>query len=131
MDYPGGKNLHLRHLLFFAFHRGQKAAEAAREICSVYGGVIGRSAVHRWFAKFKKGDFELDDAPRSGRPTEFDEEHLIALLKEDARQTTRELAQRMGCGTTTVSNHLQSMGFIQKLGAWVPHEQNQKRSYGK
>ncbi|UYV77321.1 hypothetical protein LAZ67_15000497 [Cordylochernes scorpioides] len=26
-----------RHLLFFAFHRGQKSAEAARDICKVYG----------------------------------------------------------------------------------------------
>ncbi|UYV64069.1 hypothetical protein LAZ67_2006479 [Cordylochernes scorpioides] len=32
IEYPGGKNHHFRHLLFFAFHRGQKAAEAARDI---------------------------------------------------------------------------------------------------
>ena len=44
MEYPGGKTQHFRHLLFFAFHRGQKAAEAARDIYMVYGeGVIGES----------------------------------------------------------------------------------------
>ncbi|UYV75170.1 hypothetical protein LAZ67_12002729 [Cordylochernes scorpioides] len=37
MEYPGGKNKHFRHLLFFAFHRGRKVAEAARDICNVYG----------------------------------------------------------------------------------------------
>ena len=44
MEYPGGKKQHFRHLLFFAFYQGQKAAEAAWDICLVYRkGVIGES----------------------------------------------------------------------------------------
>ncbi|UYV71056.1 hypothetical protein LAZ67_8001560, partial [Cordylochernes scorpioides] len=83
MEYPG-ENLHFRHLLFFLFHRGQKAAEAARDISNVYGkGVIGERAAQKWFAKFKNGDRDLENTPRSGRPSEFDEEHLKALMKED------------------------------------------------
>ncbi|XP_076286030.1 histone-lysine N-methyltransferase SETMAR-like [Lasioglossum baleicum] len=57
MEYPGGKNQHFRHLLFFAFHRGQT-----------------------------------------------------------------ELAAKMNCDHKTTLNHLHSMGFVEKLGAWVPHE---------
>ena len=61
MEYPGGKNQHFRHLLFFAFHRCQKAAEAAHDICNVYGeGVISERAAQKWFAKFKNGDFDLE-----------------------------------------------------------------------
>ena len=86
MDYPGGKKQPFRHLLFFAFHRGQKAAEAARDICMIYGeGVIGESTVRKWFAKFKNGNFDIEDTLRSERPTEFDEDHLKALLKEENR----------------------------------------------
>ncbi|UYV78600.1 hypothetical protein LAZ67_16002110 [Cordylochernes scorpioides] len=89
MEYPGGKNHHFRHLLFFAFHQGQKAAEAARDICNVYGkGVIGEQAAQKWFAKFKNGDLDLEGMPRSGQPSEFDEEHLKVLLKNDGYQTT-------------------------------------------
>lgn len=110
---------------FFAFHRGQKAAEAARDICSVYGeGVLAVSTAQKRFAKFKNGDVE--DSPRSGRPAEFDEEHLKALLKEDGRQTSRELAEKMNISAMTISRHLQSIGFTQKLGAWVPHELNEE-----
>ena len=70
MEYPGGKKQHFRHLLFFA---SQKAAEAARDICMVYGeGVIGGSTVRKWFAKGKNGNFDIDDTPRSGRPSEFE-----------------------------------------------------------
>ncbi|UYV68120.1 hypothetical protein LAZ67_5003109 [Cordylochernes scorpioides] len=44
----GGKNQHFRHLLFYAFHQAQKAAEAARYICYLYGkGVIWERAAQK------------------------------------------------------------------------------------
>ena len=118
MEYPWGKKQHFRHLLFFAFHRGQKAAEAARDICMVYGkGVIGESTVRKWFAEFKTGNFDIDDTPRRhGRQFEFDEDHLKALLKEKSRQISRELAEKMNCYQKTILNHFHSMEFIEKLG---------------
>ena len=115
MEYTGGKNPYFRHLLFFAFHRGQKAAEAVHDICNMYGeGVIGEHTAQKQFAKFKNGDFDLDDMPRSRQPAEFDEEHFKVLLKEDGRQTSRELAKKMNCDHKTILNHLYSMGFAEK-----------------
>ena len=120
---PGGKKQHFGHLLFFAFHRSQKAAEAARDICMMYGeGVIGESTTGKWFAKFKNGNYGIDDTPRSGRPSEFDEDHLKALLKEESRQKNCELAEKMNCDQKTILNHFHSMEFAEKLGVWVPHE---------
>ena len=94
MEYPGGKKQHFQYLLFFAFHQGQKAAEAARDICMVYReGVIGKSTARKWFAKLKNGNFDIDNTPRSKRPPEFDKDHLKAFLKE-SRQTSCELAKK-------------------------------------
>ena len=64
---------------------------------------------------------DLEDTPRTGRPTEFDEDHLKALVKQDGRQACRELAEKMNSSAMTISSHLESLGFAQKLGAWVPH----------
>ena len=123
MEYSGGKKQHFRHLLFFAFHRGQKAAEAARDICMLYGeGVIGESTARKWFAKFKNNNFDIDDTPYSGKSSKFDENHLKALLKEESRQTSCKLAKKINCDQKTILNHLHSMGFAEKLGVWVPHE---------
>ena len=98
---------HFRHHLLFAFNRGVNAAEAAREICSVYGnGAIPESTARRWFSRFKNGNFDLKDGPHTGRPTVFDEERLNQLLHENPRQTTRELAEQMDCDQKTVVNHL-------------------------
>lgn len=122
MECQVDKNTHFRHHLLFAFNRGAKAAEAAREICAVYGeDAISERTARNWYTKFKSGIFDLSDAIRSGRPTDFDEEQLNQLLHEDGRQTTRELGEKLGCDHSTIVRHLASMGKVQKLGAWVPH----------
>ena len=68
--------------------------------------------------------------PRSGRPSEFDEDYVKALLKEESRQTSRELTEKMNCDQKMIRNHLYSMGFAEKLGVWVPHElsENNKKN---
>ena len=38
MGYQVEKLEHFRHILLVEFNRGTKAAEAARNICAVYGG---------------------------------------------------------------------------------------------
>ncbi|RWR98918.1 Histone-lysine N-methyltransferase SETMAR-like protein, partial [Dinothrombium tinctorium] len=111
MECQVEKNEHFRHLLLFAFNQGSKAAKAARDICAVYGeDAIAERTARDWYAKFKNGNFDLKDAPRSGRPVEFDEKRLNQLLHENSRQTTRELAEKMECSHTTIEKHLHSMG---------------------
>ncbi|XP_035219834.1 histone-lysine N-methyltransferase SETMAR-like [Stegodyphus dumicola] len=104
------KNKHFGHLLLLAFNRGSNAAEAAREICEVCGeGATPERTARNYFAKFKNGNFYLEDAACSGRPNEFDEERLNQRLHVDASQTTRELADRMVCSRTTIVRHLGSI----------------------
>ena len=83
----------------------------------VYGeGVIGKSTARKWFVKFKNDNFDIDDTPHSGRPSEFDEDHFKTLLKEESR------GRKMNCDQKTILNYLHSMGFAEKFGVWVPHE---------
>jgi hypothetical protein len=63
----------------------------------------------------------MSDTRRSGRPTDFDEDLLNALIHADPRQTTRELASEISCNHATIVRHLKSMGKVQKLGVWVSH----------
>ena len=58
----------------------------------------------------------------SGRPFEFDKDHLKALLKKESHQTSCKLVEKMNCDQKTILNYLHSMGFTKKLGVWVPHE---------
>ena len=84
----------------------------------VYGkGVIGKSMARKWFAKFKNGNFDIDNTPRSRRPFEFDEDHLKALLKEESHQTSRKLVEKMNCDQKNDSQSSSINGICQKIGS--------------
>lgn len=120
MEVP--KN-HLRHIMLYEFKKGNSAAEAARNIHSVYGEeCVNERTCRRWFAKFRGGDFTLEDEDRTGRPVEFDEKLLEAALEENPALSVEELAVVLSSNHTTVHRHLQQLGKVPKLGKWVPHE---------
>ena len=45
----------------------------------------------KWFAKFRAGDFSLDNAPRLGRPVEVDSDQIKTLIENNQRYTTQEI----------------------------------------
>ena len=61
--------MHCRHLMLFFYRKGKNATQTANKICAVYGdGAIADRTVRKWFARFKAGDFNLEDQECPGRP---------------------------------------------------------------
>jgi hypothetical protein len=59
MECQVEKNEHFQHRHLYEFNRGPKAAEAARNICAVYGeDSIAKRTAQKWFARFKQGNFD-------------------------------------------------------------------------
>ena len=105
------------------FIEAKKLLKQPQDICMVYReGVIGESIARKWFAKFKNGNFDINNMPHSRRSFEFDKDHLKALLEEESCQRSCELAEKMNYNQKTILNYFHSMGFAEKLGVWVPHE---------
>ena len=105
---------HFRHILLFELNRGAKAAEAARNICSVYGdNAIGESAARKCFSRFKEDRFYISDTPRSGRPSGFDEDFSKTLLHNDHVRVYSRLANVMNGDLSTIVQHMHSMGKVQ------------------
>lgn len=114
---------HIRHCILHYFRAGKTSAETHRVICAIEGEhVVSETTCREWFRRFKTGDFDLNDKPRSGRPLETDEEELQALLHENPAQSTRELAAQLGVSQTAVVRHLKALGKVQKAGRWVAHK---------
>ena len=102
---------HFRHILLFEFNRGAKAARAARNFCAVYGdNAIGESKARKWFSRFKEDRFDINDIPRSGSLSRFDEDSLNTSIHNDPRHCTRELANVLNSDHSTIVRHLHSMG---------------------
>jgi len=76
----------------------------------------------KWFAKFRSGNFSIQDVPRSGWPVKIDQDKVRTLIDTNKRYTTREIADVLQISKTSVANHLHQLGYISRLDMWVPHE---------
>jgi histone-lysine N-methyltransferase SETMAR len=68
------------------------------------------------------GDLSLEDEQRSGRPVEFDEDALPALVDAEPYLSSEELATKLSSTISSVHRHLKAVGKISKLGKWMQHE---------
>ena len=122
MEWQVEKLEHFRHILLLEFNRGAKAAEVVRNICAVYGdNAIEENTARKWFSCFKEDRFDISGTPCPGRPSEFDKNRLNTLIHNDLRQCTRELANVMNCGHSTIVRYLHSNCKVKNSSVWVPH----------
>lgn len=113
----------LRGVLLHYFNMNKSAAEAHRILVDVYSEhALAEQTCRKWFARFKAGDFDLDDKERPGQPKKFEDNDLQALLNENSCQTLKELSTSLEVDFSTIGKRLKSLGMIQKEGHWVPYE---------
>ncbi|XP_046814166.1 histone-lysine N-methyltransferase SETMAR-like [Vespa crabro] len=70
---------------------------------------------------FETGNFDVEDAPRSGRPIEADKDTIKALIDANRRITIREIGERLNLSNSTIYDHLKGLSLNSKLDIWVPH----------
>ena len=86
---------YLYHCMLFHFRSSFNAAIAIKTICHVYSDVLKVNKCQRWFRKFSNNDFDLSDNDRSGRPVEFDNDALKALVETDPKISIHEIANTL------------------------------------
>ena len=104
MEIPDG---HFRHILLCYYQKGKNAVQARKKLYDVYGEKsLTERQCRNWFARFRSGDLDLKDAPRSGRPTEVEDDNMKAMIENNRRSTTREIAEKLNILHTCVERHL-------------------------
>ena len=117
------EKLFLRGVLLHYFKIKKTAAESHRILVELYSEhALAERTCQKCFARFKSGDFGLEDEERPGQPKKFENEELEAWLDEYCCQTQEELAESLGVTQVAISKRLKAAGYIQKQGNWVPRE---------
>ena len=64
----GIPDAHFRHILLYYFRKRKSAVQAWKNLYDVYSEKwLTERQCQNWFARFRSGNFDLKDAPRSGR----------------------------------------------------------------
>ncbi|GBO07733.1 Putative uncharacterized protein FLJ37770 [Araneus ventricosus] len=98
------------------FKLGKKATETHEMLVKVYGeDAVSKKCVFEWFKRFRDGEEDVKDEPRSGRlPTSTTPdsiERMRRMLADDRRLSLRKIAEELKISLDSVSNiiheHLQ------------------------
>ncbi|CAF3604311.1 unnamed protein product [Rotaria socialis] len=118
------EKIQLRVLILYCWKRRVSTRDAAKKICDTEGeGTAHYTTVSRWYKRFDSGDLNLEDQPRSGRPSTLGNADLQAALEDEPSSSSRELASILGASShQTVLNLLHQMDFVHKKPRQDPYE---------
>ena len=66
-------------------------------------------------AKFRPGDFSLDDASQLDRLVEIDSDQIETLIESNQRYTMQEIADILKISKSNVENHLHQLGYVDRF----------------
>ncbi|XP_017795782.1 PREDICTED: histone-lysine N-methyltransferase SETMAR-like [Habropoda laboriosa] len=119
--------VHYRHLMLFFYRKGKYATQATNKICAVYGeGAVADRTVRKWSARFKAGDFSLEDQERLGRPSTRDEDQIKTMIENNPHHTTCKVGEMLNISKSTIHEHFVKLGYINRFDVWVPHDLTEK-----
>ncbi|KAI4465818.1 mariner mos1 transposase-like protein [Holotrichia oblita] len=114
--------IHIRYIMLYHFEKSWSATQSFRDLNDLFGEeIISKSQVERWFKNFKSDDTNLADEEGRGRPSNFNDQALLAAVEEDESLTTRMLAGDFNVHSTIVCR-LKKLGKVWKLAGWVLHK---------
>ena len=91
----------------------RSAAESNRILVEVYGDhALAERTCQKRLARFKSGNFDLEDEERPGQLKKFEDEELEALLDHDSCQMQEEVAKTLGVTHQAISRRLEALGFF-------------------
>ncbi|GFV22487.1 histone-lysine N-methyltransferase SETMAR, partial [Trichonephila clavipes] len=102
--------------------KGKNTVQARKKLTDVCREVVLRVCqCQNCFAKFRSGNFDVEDALRSRRPVEAEKDAIKALVDANRRITTREIGLRLNLSNLTVYDHWKGLGLSSKRNVWFPH----------
>lgn len=113
---PSPKKSFLRNLLLHLFNMRETAYDCHNNLFDVYGDQVpSEKTCKKWFNRFKKGNFDLNDEKRSGRKKKFEDAELLMLLNnKKIKQSQRELSDMLRVTQQTISRRLKNNRINQK-----------------
>ncbi|GBN71226.1 Histone-lysine N-methyltransferase SETMAR [Araneus ventricosus] len=107
-------------IMYYEFRNKLSATKCHQKMCGSLGiNTVSNDEVKVWFRKFKAGNFDIEDEPRSGRPIEVDCEQLKQIIAQDRNVSTRTIALELDVYQKTIVKALKRIDVTFKFNRWV------------
>ncbi|CAF3544865.1 unnamed protein product [Rotaria sp. Silwood1] len=116
-----------RSIIKFLVLEGQSPSNIHERMTAIYGdSAPSRTMVFEWVPRFKNGQLNIEESPRSWRPISTTDEKTIKVVEnlviEDRRITIQEIAEILSISSGTVHGILHDHLHMTKVcSTWVPH----------
>jgi transposase len=112
-----------RAVIEFLLLEGCAGDEIAIRLRNVYGeDAYSRATVFRWITEVRRGNEELRNEGRPGRPCRHEIDAVIrSILRDEPNASLRTIAERLAISPETVRTHLSRIGYTLKALRWIPH----------
>lgn len=119
----------IRYILQFFYDKGENARQTSKIVNGVYGDdTVTENYVQFWFRRFRSGNFDVKDAPRTGRPVVIESvDKITEIIEADGHVSSRSIAQKLNINHSTVLSHLRKAGFKKKNDVWVQEPSTPKK----
>ncbi|GFV49821.1 histone-lysine N-methyltransferase SETMAR [Trichonephila clavipes] len=77
------------------FRKVNNAMEAKINLCDLFGEAVTTRTCRRWFVKLHSGDFSLKDDPRSGKPSDVNDEVQRSMTRTNSTLTSTEVGFKL------------------------------------
>ncbi|XP_076068328.1 histone-lysine N-methyltransferase SETMAR-like [Oratosquilla oratoria] len=120
------EKIEYRAVIKYLHLKGMSPSEVHKDMVQTLGDDSPSYAtVKRWVAEFKRGRDSVKDEPKSGRPsavtTPENIDHVLEMVMEGRRLSSRQIATRMGISQERAVNILTNELGMSKVSArWVP-----------
>ncbi|GFS68996.1 histone-lysine N-methyltransferase SETMAR [Trichonephila clavipes] len=113
----------IQFILQFFFDKGKNVSQVAEIVNGVYGAdTVTANYVQFWFCRFRSGNFDVKDAPRTGKPVVENVDKITEIIDVDRHVSSRSTAQELKIDHKMVLNHSRKIGFKKKLDVWVRNQ---------
>ena len=110
------KNIQIRSCIRMLFLQDFSPKQILIELRKIYGrDTVKKTTVYEWTAKFRAGEISVENKKGAGRKRKIDgviDEDIEAILKENRKLTTRQIAKQIGISKTMVAKKLKELGFF-------------------
>ncbi|XP_076166238.1 histone-lysine N-methyltransferase SETMAR-like [Ptiloglossa arizonensis] len=109
----------IRYILQYHYDHGEKAEQAAKKICAVYGpNTVSNATAKRRFQRFHSNNMDVENETRSGRPIIENVDKIMEIVESARHASTYSITQELKIRQKTVWNHLHKASLKKKLDIW-------------